>query len=330
MSGSWTIALVGVGAMGCLLGSALSHRAAQSGAAAAAKIQVWLLGSWSSHLATLRQRGVTVVHADGRQTQQALAVTADVGEIPAADVVLILVKSQQTPRAAQQAARLVKPDGVVISLQNGLGNLGVCAAVCGTQRVAAGVTFQGAYLVAPGVVRHAGEGPTYLGASPALAGKLHEVAALLSTAGLETVLVDNVDSLLWGKLAVNAAINPLTALLEIPNGHLLARAEWRHLVAAAAREVARVAAAQGIALPFVDAAERALQVCRATADNQSSMWQDRQRGVPTEIEAITGAVVRCGRRLGLPTPVNAALYDLVRAQESGQRVDLERLRMPRA
>jgi 2-dehydropantoate 2-reductase len=315
-----SLAIVGVGALGCLFGSLLSSRAEESGASAgrAPATQVWLLGSRSEHLERVQQHGVTVVHLDGRRRRYHVAATADPAQIPMADVVLILVKSPQTQRAARQAARLLKPTGTAISLQNGLGNLDILAEVCGERRVTAGVTLQGAYLLEPGEVRHAGSGPTSVGVIPARKRQLREVVGFLCASGLETVLVEDVDSLLWGKLAVNAAINPLTALLDIPNGQLLASAERRRLVAAAAREVARLAEAQGIALPYADAAEQAFQVCRATAANRSSMLQDIQRGVPTEIDAMCGAVVRLGRQLGLATPVNAALYQLVKAKESGQ------------
>jgi 2-dehydropantoate 2-reductase len=322
-----SLAIVGVGALGCLFGSLLSSRVEGSSAAAGctSATQVWLLGSRSEHLERVQRCGVTVVHLDGRQQRYYLAVTADMAQIPKADVVLILVKSHQTERAAHQAARIVKPTGTVISLQNGLGNLSVLAEVCGPRRVTAGVTLQGAYLLAPGEVRHAGSGPTYVGVIPARERQLREVVGFLCASGLETVLVEDVDSLLWSKLAVNAAINPLTALLGIPNGQLLAQEKRRRLVAAAAHEVARVAEAQGIALPFADAAKQAFQVCRTTADNRSSMLQDIQRGVPTEIDAICGAVVRLGRQLGLATPVNAALYQLVKAKEAGQHADVGRL-----
>lgn len=327
MSGTLHLSIVGVGALGCLFGSSVSRTAKADCqvTSAGSKVRVCLVGSWAAQIDTLQRQGLTVLHLDGRQTQERFAATSDLSEVPGADVVLVLVKSYQTQQAAYKAARIVRPEGVVISLQNGLGNLSVLAEAVGQQRVAAGVTSQGAYLLAPGILQHAGQGPTYLGSTPVLAQKLERVADLLSQSGLETTLVDNIDGLLWGKLVVNAAINPLTALLNIPNGQLLDTAARRQLVASAAHEVARVAAAQGIVLPFTDAAEQAFQVCRATAANHSSMLQDIQRGALTEIDAISGAVVRFGRQMGLPTPVNEMLFTLVKTKEQGQDVDLTQL-----
>jgi 2-dehydropantoate 2-reductase len=120
--------------------------------------------------------------------------------------------------------------------------------------------------------------------------------------------------LIWGKLAVNAGINPLTGLLQVPNGYLATNAVARSLMNKAAKETEAVASAQNIALPYADAAEQALQVAQATATNRSSMAQDVARGAPTEIDSICGAIVRFGRELHISTPVNQALLQLIRIQ----------------
>ena len=114
---------------------------------------------------------------------------------------------------------------------------------------------------------------------------------------------------------MNAGINALTAILrDRPNGRLLERPEALTLLEAAANEVASVARAKGIELPFPDAAAEARRVARATASNLSSMLQDVLRGAPTEIDAINGAVVREGARLGVPTPANETLLRLLAAR----------------
>jgi 2-dehydropantoate 2-reductase len=122
-----------------------------------------------------------------------------------------------------------------------------------------------------------------------------------------------IESLIWGKLAVNAAINPLTAILDVPNGVLMKQPHTRTLIALAAREVAAVAAAKDIALPFDDVVTAVEDVVHRTARNHSSMLQDMRRGAPTEIEAINGAVVRTAERYGISTPVNQTLYLLVKS-----------------
>jgi 2-dehydropantoate 2-reductase len=176
-------------------------------------------------------------------------------------------------------------------------------------RALLGVTEQGATLVAPGRVRPCGDGPTHIAGPDSL-------AAVFRSAGLDARAVDPARgaSLAWGKLAVNAGINALSAILRVPNGQLLARPEALTLLECAANEVAEVARAKGIVLPFPDAAAQARRVARATSSNLSSMLQDVLRGVPTEIDAINGAVVREGARLGVPTPANETLLRLLAAR----------------
>lgn len=315
------VAVVGVGALGCLLGACLS--------AAPEDIRpaLTLLGHWPAQLAAIRAGGLWLEHPDGRRTHHPLAVADDPAAAGPVDVALVAVKSRQTEEAARAIARLLDADGLALTLQNGLNNRATLRRVLGESRVALGITAQGATVLGPGLVRHAGHGPTYIGRDPALGpaqqARLPQLAALFAAAGLETHLVDNTDGLVWGKLAVNAAINPLTALLRVPNGFLAEHEALVGLMGRAAREVGDVAAAQGIALPFDDPAERALTVARATAANRSSMLQDVLRGAPTEIGAICGAVVRAGREVGAPTPVNAALCRLVRRLEDGRAAPLE-------
>jgi 2-dehydropantoate 2-reductase len=301
------IAIFGVGAMGSLFGSQLNALA-----------DVTLFGNWPEQLAVLKRDGLIVTNPEGGQTHHALRVTNQLVELPPADVALILVKSHQTARAAAEAAQILRPSGLAITLQNGLGNLETLTAAVGPERAALGITAQGATVVAPGQVRHAGNGLTHLALAPGLEEPLQQVADLFNQAGLETTLVDNPQSLVWGKLAINAGINPLTALLEVPNGALVEQESWRQVMAAAAREVAQVAAAQGIRLPFGDVAARTAEVSQATATNRSSMLQDVSRAAPTEIDAITGAVVRFGRLFGIPTPVNETLLGLIKDKEAGR------------
>jgi 2-dehydropantoate 2-reductase len=172
-----------------------------------------------------------------------------------------------------------------------------------------GVTTTGATLLGPGLARLGGEGVVSIEKHPRLA----PLDGLLRAAGFKVQLVDDARSLAWGKLVINAAINPLTALLRVPNGQLLERPAARTVMASLAREAATVARKQGVWLPFKDPVGAAEEVVRKTAANYSSMLQDVKRGAPTEIDSICGAVVREGKHRGVPTPVNWAVWNLVRA-----------------
>lgn len=307
------IAVVGIGSLGCLLGGYL-----------ASVSEVTMIGSWPEQISALSTNGITVVEPDGSSTSHQVKV-ARYDDLPAEqDAVLVVVKSYQTGQAAQAAASSLAADGLAITFQNGSGNLAVLDDVVGPAQSTIAVTTQGATLIGPGVVLHAGEGPTHFGAreqlSPTSLARLKTVASLMNEAGLAADLADDIDTLIWAKLAVNAAINPLTALLEIPNGELLQHPGLRAIMSSAARETAAVARGLGLRLAEDEAVQQAMNVAQHTAANHSSMLQDIRRGRPTEIAAISGAVVAAGSDIGVPTPVNARLLDLVRRKEAGQVV----------
>ena len=300
------IAIIGIGAMGCLFAAKLSRVA-----------QVTLIGHWPKQLAMLRKHGLRFIELNGRSQTIHLTVTDTPQTADSADLGLILVKSYQTPQAAVTAQQLLLPQGLALTLQNGLGNLEQLTAVLGKQRAHLGTTSEGATLPQPGVVQHAGQGHTYIADSEETADSPREIVDLFQEAGFQTSLASDTAGLVWGKLAVNAGINPLTAILQVPNGYLVENAAARQLMAQAAHEVAQVAAAQKINLPFNDAAAQAIAVAQATAANHSSMRQDLQNGRPTEIAAICGAVVEAGRRFGVPTPLNYVLQTAVQQAEQG-------------
>jgi 2-dehydropantoate 2-reductase len=294
--------IVGTGAMACLFAARFS----------AAGIPFSMLGTWQEGLLALVQDGVRLVEADGSELVYPVQATNQPRYCSGARYALVLVKSWQTARAARQLAECLAPDGVALTLQNGLGNREVLAEILGSPRVALGVTTVGANLLGPGRVSPAGQGVTTLSAHP----RLTPLADLLRASGLIVESAPDANALLWGKLVINAAINPLTALLGVPNGELLARREARALMAAVAREAASVAVAQGIGLPYPDPVVATETIARRTATNRSSMLQDVLRGAPTEIDAINGAIVRAGAQMGVPTPINRTLWQLLKALTS--------------
>ncbi len=317
---SLRVLILGTGAMAKLVGARLS-RTGRAG--------VTLAGTWAAAIEEIAREGVTVDEDAGVWNAPVRAMPRDaLGRDAAFDLVLVLVKSHQTAAVAPIAARAVASEGIVLTLQNGIGNREVLAVAAGAlvgplaERVVAGVTAMGATGLGSARVRAGGPGLTVIGSMPATRPMVRQVAALWRAAGMEVGISDDIDRLLWRKLAVNCAINPLAALLSVPNGRLLEAPEPRATLEAAAREVGAVAAARGIDLGE-DPAALALDVARRTAGNRASMLQDLQRGAPTEIEAINGAVVREARRLGVPVPVNTALWQAVREREAGEARERE-------
>jgi len=290
------ILIVGAGALGTLFAA----RFARAG------IHVTMLDEWKAARDELNTKGARLIDETG--TEETHRVQA-VKKCKDADIALVLVKSWQTKEAARQLAECLSPRGVAITLQNGLGNGKILSSVLGAERVAQGITTIGASLLEPGMARAGGEGRVSLEAHPRLDG----FATLLTEAGFQTEVVPSAASLIWSKLVINAAINPLTALLNIPNGELLNRSSARELMGELATETASVAAAQGIRLAFDDPIKAVEKVARDTASNHSSMLQDLRRGAPTEIDFICGAVTRAGEARGVGVAANRVCWQLVRA-----------------
>lgn len=296
----WSI--VGPGALGTLLAAHL----AQSGE------EVLLLGHRTSALSG----ELTVSELAGERWQARVATGRLAEAQEPADVVVVLVKAGATAVVLPHLPALLAPDGLLLTLQNGLGHQQLLAEAVGPARALVGSTAQGATLLSPGQVRHAGSGQTqigwYEGRGPARA--IARIAGQLDRAGWACQVVGDMRPVLWLKLAVNCAINPLTGLLRVPNGELLVVPGARELMRAAAYEVAAIADRQAIQLE-VDPAERAIAVAQATAANRSSLLQDLERGRVTEIDAICGAVVQHAAALGLPAPINRELWAQIRRLE---------------
>lgn len=301
------ILITGTGALATLFAARLG----------AAGHDITMLGTWKNGLRALKKNGARLVDADGAERAYPVEATSDPADCRGARYALVLVKSWQTERVAGQLADCLAEDGLALTLQNGMGNRESLAGTLGLPRVALGVTTTGATLLGPGLARAGGEGLVSVETHP----RLGPLEAALMGAGFKVQVVNDADALMWGKLVINAAINPLTALLRVPNGELLQRPAARKMMSALAREAAAVAKAQGVRLPFEDAIRAAEDVARKTANNHSSMFQDIQRGAPTEIDAICGAITQTGEKLGVPTPVNRVCWHLTRASlPAAQRV----------
>jgi len=293
------ITILGTGAMAMYIGGRLAK----------AGIEVSLLGTWRDCIQAVNQQGICIVEGDCPSYFPAKAYT-DLQQLADTHLALVLVKSWQTARAASQLRDILAGEGLALTLQNGLGNGEILQAALGLERTAAGVTTYGATVLGPGKVKAGGEGVISLQDHP----RLLPVSALLKEAGFDVQYTADLTGMVWGKLVVNVAINPLTALLGVRNGKLLESPAVTELMSMAAREAAEVADQLGVPLNFTDPAQTAKRVASATSENLSSMLQDIQRGAPTEIDAVCGAVVRQGAKLAVPTPVNELLWKMIRGK----------------
>jgi 2-dehydropantoate 2-reductase len=301
------IVVLGAGAMGSLVAARL----------ALADVDVTILSRPSPHLAAIRDDGLTLETLDGAERVVRLRVSEQAATVHSAEVVIVLVKTWATVTAVAPLRPHLTPRTMVLTLQNGLGNLAAIDQALGgdlaVDRVA-GVTAQGALRPRPGLVRETGVGATMIGrADGRIDSALERVAAVFTTAGMETRAVTDIDYWIWRKLSINAAINGLTALAGVSNGAIVTDPGLREAATILANEVAVVADAKGFRLGDVPSA--VAEVAHATATNRSSMLHDLETGNRTEVDAIHGAVVAVARSVGVAVPANQVVAALIRARE---------------
>ncbi len=255
------------------------------------------------------------------------------------DVVFITVKSYDTAAALEAAAPVVDENTLVCAYQNGLGNIEQIEARFGVPRTVGARAIYGARIAAPGTVAVTViASPTALGVpqpragrdagvpGPGVprpegpAGRVRELAAAMDAAGLPTVYSDRVETLLWAKVAYNCALNPLSALLDVPYGRLPEIPETRRMMDTVIDELYAVGHARGVLLDPPDAnAYRELfytTLLPPTAAHYASMHEDFARHRRTEIDALNGAIARLGAAVNAACPLNTWLADLVHAREA--------------
>jgi 2-dehydropantoate 2-reductase len=304
------VSIIGSGAMGSLFGGKL----------ALAGHEVLLYDVYREHVDAVNEHGLSIEDAaTGQSVTARPAATSDPSAVLGSDVLVIFVKSTSTEEVAASFAPLCGKHAIALTLQNGLGNEEILRLHFGVDRTAAGVTSQGATFLGPGRIRHAGKGPTYIGMSDGRGERLGPLAAAFAGAGFETHLSTDVASLVWSKLIINVAINALTAITSQPNGKLLDSEDSKALMADLVGEAVTVIKALGITISHADPLATALDVAGKTGANRSSMLQDFDKGRPSEIDFINGAIVREAAKLGIPVPVNATVTRLIHALEAARR-----------
>ncbi len=301
------IAIVGPGAMGLMLAARLT----QAGA------EVSLLDHRPQRAQLIDQQGVFLEHPQG-EDHYAIPASAQPENLAGMELAIVCTKAYHTQEVARVLRAHLDPTARALTLQNGAENVETLVEALGPERVLGGITSEGATLLGPGQVRHAGRGLTHLGpAQGPLDDFTCQVRDLFLAAGFQTEANEGVQNLIWTKLVINVGINPLTAILDVLNGRLLELPPAVALMAAAVEEAVCVGRALGVRFLHQDMLAAVQQVAQRTGANISSMLQDVRAKRRTEVAYINGAVVRQGEQAGLPTPINQTLTQLVQAKEAG-------------
>jgi 2-dehydropantoate 2-reductase len=288
-------------------------------------IDLTMFGSWQDQIEQINQNGLKIEQLDASENTHRIKATSNADEIKNTDIAIVLNKSWQTRKAAVIIKNILAPHGFVVTLQNGLRNREILESEVGVKKVITGLTSEAAFIKSPGCIKHAGVGATYLEKSILYDDEINFLADCFGKAGFNPKLIEDIAPRVWMKLAVNAGINPLTALLEVRNGELHENQFAKNVLIAAGLEVKNIAIARDIELPISNIPKLMERACFKSRSNFSSMYQDVLRGAKTEIESISGAVVAHGKTMGVDTPVNSFLYENVKAKEQGTAFDLVKL-----
>ena len=300
------IVIVGPGAIGILLYGLLSR----------SKEELWLLDKEPERALRLKKNGIKLEGLVSLKIPS-VSVTCDPEEVRDADFWIICVKSYATKDVVKKIVDHVAPQAFVLSLQNGLGNVELLSESLGAARVLVGVTSMGATLKSEGTCRYAGVGDIILGKlNGNLGAELRDLREVFGKAKIPVKISKDVMSILWSKLIINVGINPLSAITRLKNGKLIGFEGTRRILREAVTEAVKVAKRKRIKLIYDDVLSKAESVCEITAENVSSMLADVLNKKKTEIDYLNGAIVRQGESLGVKTPVNMFLVDLIKTIES--------------
>ncbi len=302
------IGIWGTGAMGSFAAWRLSFAMKASHTSGRHKLTVF--GHYQPRLRQINQHGINLIGSDKRHTCFNVLATSDIPQFPDLDIALVFNKTYQLDRVAGEVHRSVKPHGLVICFQNGIGSDRLLRKANPDKTIAAGVLFEGVTLDQTGDIHHKGSGSTWLSLSPQAQAMHASILALLRLGGFDLRVQPDISAIQWSKLAANAAINPLTALTGAKNKQVAEHPLLRNIASAVAAEITRVAEHEQIRRDG-EYLENILFIAMRTGDNTSSMLTDIRRGRETEVRHINGAVVELGRKHKIPTPVNQMLTELV-------------------
>jgi 2-dehydropantoate 2-reductase len=298
------ICIVGCGAVGSLFAAHLAK---------AGEAEIWAYDVWKDHTDAIRRNGLKLSGA--AEFTAKVNATSDPRELPRCDYGIVATKAIHTRHAIEQTAHAFGDTSAVCSVQNGVGNEEILAEH--VKYVIRGTTFPAGHPIAPGHIGYDIKGDTWIGPfepSRTPMDKVEELAGLMSRAGMNTIALADARGAQWTKLIFNASTNPVGALTQLHHGAATRFPATGKLFKDLIAEGEAVAKAMSIEL-HGDPRHMVQKGANAPGKHRASMLQDVLAKRPTEVDFMNGAIVRWGDQLGVPTPLNRVMWELVKGLE---------------
>ena len=314
-----SVAIIGAGAIGGLLGAYLSRSGEEV-----------ILIARGPHLAAMRSRGVSV-RGGGEEFTARPDCTDDMGAISRAEFVFLTLKAHSIPAVAENIGTNLSDNACIVGAQNGIpwwyfedrhlesvDPSGVIARNIPYRKVVGCIAYPAAQVVEPGVIEHL-EGNRFTLGEPdgSRSERVQAISSMLVKAGLKAPVQTRIRNEIWLKLLGNATLNPLSALTRASLADLVTSPTTRDLVQTLMEEVEAVARALGVEVPLT--IEKRMAGAAATGQHKTSMLQDLEAGRPLEVDALVGAVVELAGDAGVPVPVLSVVYRLVKLLNASTR-----------
>src|SRR4051812_6311889 len=304
------IAIVGSGGVGGYFGGRL----------AAAGSDVTFLAR-GAHLDAMRARGLRIDSPKGNLHLPRVTAERDPAAVGPVDVVFFAVKLYDTESALSLLPPLIGPHTIVIGFQNGVETVGTLPRAVGSAHTAGGVSYVSAVIAEPGVIRHTAMDHLLFGMPDGSAAP--PLAALLEAcrpATFQTTLSANIDVEIWTKFVRLSVFSGMTAVTRCPIGVIVKDPDLLEMLKTAARETLAVARAKGVAVAGSIDEDVAAAYKALPPQAKASMLEDLERGRRLELPWLSGAVVRLGREVGVPTPIHSFIATVLKPYVSGGRV----------
>ena len=298
------IAVIGCGAMGALYGGYLSR-----------KNDVTLVDRNPERIAKIRREGLIITEPNGTREIVHPGITGDTSGMAPMDLVILFVKSMQSEAALEKNRALIGPDTYLMTLQNGSGHEDVLRRFADDAHIVIGTTQHNSAVTGVGEIRHGGSGCTHIGPLVGDAARLEPIREAFAACGFETDCMQNIRKLIWQKMLTNVSVSILTGVLQVPMGFITQNPSAWAVCETLVREAVAVAAGEGIDFDVNEKIAEVRKVCEDSPNGLTSIYADLKNGRRTEVDTISGSVVRASDRNGVPAPTHRAMVNLVHAME---------------